>query len=84
MTKIRKLTALTRAGIIESLQFRLGPAVMLFGNLIYLALVYFLWKVNIRMRFPWLSLFLLSKNMHVWETKKKKKIINPFKVTGRY
>ena len=44
MTKIRKLTALTRAGIIESLQFRLGTAVMLFGNLIYLALVYFLWK----------------------------------------
>ena len=44
MTKIRKLWALTRAGIIESLQFRLGTAVMLFGNLIYLALVYFLWK----------------------------------------
>jgi len=44
MTKIRKLTALTKAGIIESLQFRLGTAVMLFGNLIYLALVYFLWK----------------------------------------
>ena len=44
MTKIRKLTALTKAGIIESLQVRLGTAVMLFGNLIYLALVYFLWK----------------------------------------
>ena len=44
MTKIRKMAALTRAGIIESLQFRLGTAVMLFGNLIYLALVYFLWK----------------------------------------
>ena len=44
MTKIRRLTALTRAGIIEALQFRLGTAVMLFGNLIYLALVYFLWK----------------------------------------
>ena len=44
MTKIRKLTALTKAGIIEALQFRLGTAVMLFGNLIYLALVYFLWK----------------------------------------
>ena len=44
MTKNRKLTALTKAGIIESLQFRLGTAVMLFGNLIYLALVYFLWK----------------------------------------
>ena len=44
MTTIRKLTALTRAGVIESLQFRLGTAVTLFANLIYLALVYFLWK----------------------------------------
>ena len=41
MTKIRKLTALTRAGIIESLQFRLGTAVMLFGILIYLAVLIF-------------------------------------------
>ena len=44
MKNIRKLTALTRAGVTESLQFRLGTAVTLFGNLIYLALVYFLWK----------------------------------------
>lgn len=44
MTNIRKVTALTRAGVTESLQFRLGTAVTLFGNLIYLALVYFLWK----------------------------------------
>ncbi|MCR4846397.1 MAG: hypothetical protein K5865_06645 [Eubacterium sp.] len=44
MKNVRKLTALTRAGIIESLQFRLGTAVTLFGNLIYLSLVYFLWK----------------------------------------
>ena len=44
MTRIRKITALTKAGIIESLQFRLSTAVMLFANLIYLALVYFLWK----------------------------------------
>ena len=42
--KLKRLAALTRAGVIESLQFRLGTAVMLFGNLIYLALVYFLWK----------------------------------------
>ena len=41
MTKIRRLTALTKAGIIEALQFRLGTAVMLFGNLIYLALYVF-------------------------------------------
>ncbi len=44
MKNARKILALTRAGIIESLQFRLGTVVMLFGNLIYLALVYFLWK----------------------------------------
>ncbi len=44
MKGVRKVTALTRAGIIESLQFRLSTAVTLFGNLIYLALVYFLWK----------------------------------------
>lgn len=44
MKDIRKLTALTKAGITESLQFRLGTVVTLFGNLIYLALVYFLWK----------------------------------------
>ena len=44
MKSARKILALTRAGVIESLQFRLGTVVMLFGNLIYLALVYFLWK----------------------------------------
>ena len=38
MRQVRKLTALTRAGIIESLQFRLGTFVTLFANLIYLAL----------------------------------------------
>ncbi|MCR5804495.1 MAG: ABC-2 family transporter protein [Clostridia bacterium] len=41
---LRRCIALTRAGITESLQFRLGTAVTLFGNLIYLVLVYFLWK----------------------------------------
>ncbi len=40
----RKLLALTRAGIMESLHYRLGTAVTLFANLIYLVLVYFLWK----------------------------------------
>ncbi|MBO4337740.1 MAG: hypothetical protein J5842_06675 [Lachnospiraceae bacterium] len=44
MSSVKRLTALTRAGVIESLQFRLGTAVTLFANLIYLALVYFLWK----------------------------------------
>ena len=41
---VRRFAALTRAGIQESLQYRLGTAVTLFSNLIYLALVYFLWK----------------------------------------
>ena len=41
---IRKFLALTRAGIMESLHYRLGIAVTLFANLIYLVLVYFLWK----------------------------------------
>ena len=40
----RKLLPLTRAGIMESLQYRLGTFVTLFANLIYLVLVYFLWK----------------------------------------
>ena len=44
MKNLRKMTALTKAGVIESLQFRLGTMATLFGNLIYLALVYFLWK----------------------------------------
>lgn len=41
---LRRHLALTRAGIMESLQYRLGTAVTLFANLIYLVLVYFLWK----------------------------------------
>lgn len=42
--KLKKYFALTRAGIIESLQFRLGTLVMVIGNLLYLIVVYFLWK----------------------------------------
>ncbi|MBP5383415.1 MAG: ABC-2 family transporter protein [Lachnospiraceae bacterium] len=42
--KIRKYLALTKAGIIQELHFRLGTFVTIFGNLIYLILVYFLWK----------------------------------------
>lgn len=44
MMKLRKYLTLTRAGIIESLQFKLGMFVMVIGNLLYLILVYFLWK----------------------------------------
>ncbi len=40
----KRLLALTKAGIQESLQFRLGAFVTLFANIIYLILVYFLWK----------------------------------------
>jgi len=42
--KLKKYLALTRAGIIEALQFRLGSFVIVVGNLLYLIVVYFLWK----------------------------------------
>lgn len=41
--KLKKYLALTRAGIIETLQFRLSFVVMVIGNLLYLIVVYFLW-----------------------------------------
>ncbi len=41
---LRRYLSLTRAGIIESLQFRLATVVMVIGNLLYLIVVYFLWK----------------------------------------
>ena len=39
-----KYLALTRVGMMEKLHYRLGTFVTLFGNLIYLVLIYFLWK----------------------------------------
>ncbi len=42
--KLKKYLSLTRAGIIESLQFRLSAVIMVIGNLLYLIVVYFLWK----------------------------------------
>lgn len=42
--KLKKFLTLTRAGIIESLQFRLGTLVVAAGNLLYLIVIYFLWK----------------------------------------
>lgn len=39
----RNLT-LTRVGVIEALQFRLSMLIMVVGNLLYLIVVYFLWK----------------------------------------
>ena len=41
---IKKYLALTRLGMMEKLHYRLGTFVTLFGNLIYLVLIYFLWK----------------------------------------
>ena len=41
---LRKYFTLTRAGIIEALQFRLSAFVMFIGNILYLIVVYFLWK----------------------------------------
>ncbi len=41
---IKKYLTLTRAGILEGLQFRLSALVMVVGNLLYLIVVYFLWK----------------------------------------
>ena len=41
---VKKYITLVRAGMIEALQFRLGTAVIIIGNLIYLVIVYYLWK----------------------------------------
>lgn len=40
----KKYLTLIRAGIIESIQFRLALFVMFLGNLLYLVVVFFLWK----------------------------------------
>lgn len=42
--KLKKYLTLTRAGIIEALQFRLSFVVMVIGNLLYLIVIYYLWK----------------------------------------
>lgn len=42
--KLKKYLTLTRAGIIEALQFRLSTVVMVIGNLLYLIVVYYLWQ----------------------------------------
>lgn len=44
MKKLKKYLALTRAGVIEALQYRASLFVIVIGNLLYLTLVYFLWK----------------------------------------
>lgn len=40
----KKYLTLTRAGMIESLQFRLSTVVIVAGNIIYMTIIYFLWK----------------------------------------
>ncbi len=42
--KFKKYITLIRAGMMESLQFRLGTLVTILGNLIYLVIVYYLWR----------------------------------------
>ena len=44
MNRFKKYFALTRAGIIECVNYRIALAVMVFGNLLYLTLIYFVWK----------------------------------------
>ena len=41
---LRKYITLTRAGIIEALQFRTSTLTIVAGNIIYMIIVYFLWK----------------------------------------
>ncbi len=41
---MKKYLALTRAGIIEALSFRVSYVVTILGNLTYLVVIYFLWK----------------------------------------
>ncbi len=41
---MKRYLTLTRAGVLEALQFRLSMLIMVAGNLLYLIVVYFLWK----------------------------------------
>ena len=41
---LKRYFTLTRAGVIENLQFRLSAVIMVIGNILYLIVVYFLWK----------------------------------------
>lgn len=44
MRKFDKYFALTRAGILETMQWRIALTVMVIGNLLYLVLIYHVWK----------------------------------------
>lgn len=41
---LRKYLALTRAGMIETLHFRTSTLTTIFGNIVYLIIIYYLWK----------------------------------------
>lgn len=41
---LKKYFALTRLGVLETIQWRIALFVMFLGNLLYLTLIYFLWK----------------------------------------
>ena len=41
---LKKYLSFTRAGIVEEMQFRASFIIMVVGNLLYLIIVYFLWK----------------------------------------
>ena len=41
---MKRCLTLTRAGVIESLQYRLSAFIMVVGNFLYLIVIYFLWK----------------------------------------
>lgn len=41
---LKKYTSLLRTGILESLNFRLATLVLFFGNLVYIAIIYYLWR----------------------------------------
>ena len=42
--RLKKYFTLTRAGVIEALQFRLSMFIMVLGNLLYLIVVFYLWR----------------------------------------
>ena len=42
--RLKSCLTLTRAGMIENLQFRLSAVIMVVGNILYLIVIYFLWK----------------------------------------
>ncbi|MBO4901837.1 MAG: ABC-2 family transporter protein [Lachnospiraceae bacterium] len=41
---LRKYVTLVRAGIMESLHFRMSALILFFGNLVYIAIIFFLWR----------------------------------------